>query len=171
MKLHCTELAWQAGIMDGEGCITLAKQLRKGRPSPAFRPTVTVTNTDPAICQPFVAAWGGKLYERPDKRVVKKWALSFTWYCPRSSVWSFLSYIRPYLVSKRKQADLLIDFVARCREFPRYKGSTSGSARGGSKPLGSAEIKYRERIWNEIRKLNTKGQFSRKGGIPTASIE
>ena len=61
------ELAWQAGIIDGEGTVTLAKQMRKGRPSPAYRPMVTVTNTNPALVMPFVDAWGGGMYREPGK--------------------------------------------------------------------------------------------------------
>lgn len=158
------ELAWQAGIMDGEGSITLAKQLRKGRPSPAFRPMVTVTNTDPSLVQPFIDLWGGAMYHRPDSRKKLQWADSYTWYCPRTSVEPFLKAIQPYLRSKGPQAQILICFVARCRSFPRIKGNAEAGKRGGSTPLGLEELEYREGVWNAIRKLNTKGQYSRKGG-------
>jgi hypothetical protein len=166
--MKSTDLAWQAGIIDGEGCITLTKQIRKGRPSPAFRPMITVSNTDVRICNPFVESWGGKLYKRPDSRTDKNWADSYTWYCPWSSVTTCLKAIIPYLAAKRSQAELLIEFISRNKDFPRYKGSTEGKSRGGSAPLGIEEIKYREGVWNAIRKLNTKGKFSRRGGSHTA---
>lgn len=168
--IEATELAWQAGIIDGEGTVTLSRQIRKGRPSPAFRPMVTVTNTNPDIVMPFVEMWGGAMYKRPDKRKAKKWADSWTWYCPRSSVIEFLKSIRPHLRAKHKQADYLIDFMLHCKSFPRSKGSAMGGKRGGSKPLGIEEIFYRESVWNGVRMLNAKGQFSRKGGIPNAPI-
>lgn len=161
--IEACELAWQAGIMDGEGTITISKQVRKGRPSPAYRPMVTVTNTNPEIVDPFVKTWGGAKYKRPDKRKIKKWAPSWTWYCPRSKVIEFLRAIRPFLRGKGKQADLLMKFLARCRSFPRYKGSMIGSSRGGSKPLGKAEIRFRDGVWCSVRRLNLKGQFARCG--------
>lgn len=160
--IPATEVAWQAGIVDGEGCITLAKGLRKGRPSPAFRPMITVTNTDRRIMEPFPQWWTGKLYQRPDNRTDMKWADSYTWYCPRSYVVPFLSAILPYLRAKRKQAELLIEFTERCQSFPRVKGTSPGANRGGSLPLGEEEIEYRDGIWNKVRKLNTKGKFSRE---------
>lgn len=165
--MNNTELAWQAGIIDGEGCLTLAKQIRKGRPSPAYRPMITVTNTDRRLVQPF-AMWGGNLYKRPDSRKSLNWADSWTWYCPRSAVVPFLTAILPYLHGKAAQAEKLIEFIERCRTFPRSKGNAVPNKRGGSKPLGSSEILFRDEVWNDIRRLNSKGQFSRKGGMPTA---
>ena len=163
-----SELAWQAGIIDGEGCLTLAKQLRKGRPSPAYRPMVTVSNTDRRLIAPFCDSWGGTLYKRPDSRKELRWADSWTWYCPRSAVSPFLRAILPHLRGKAEQAKVLIKFVERCKTFPRSKGNAMPKKRGGSKPLGEAEIQFRDEVWNAIRQLNAKGQFSRKGGTPTA---
>ena len=165
------ELAWQAGIIDGEGTVTLAKQMRKGRPSPAYRPMVTVTNTNPALVMPFVDAWGGGMYKRPDKRKSKKWMDSWTWYCPRSVVPEFLRAILPYLRGKRQQAICLIDFTKRCKSFPRVKGNAVLGKSGGSKPLGPEELFYRDGVWDAIRMLNGKGQFARRGGIPNALTE
>lgn len=165
------EYAWQAGIIDGEGTVTISKQIRKGRPSPAFRPMVTVTNTNPRLVRPFVEMWGGEMYSRPDAREHKNWADSWTWYCPQSSVVEFLGAILPYLRAKGPQAEKVIGFMLRCRTFPRVKGNAQPGKRGGSKPLGGEEIIYREGVWNEIRMLNLKGQFSRKGGTPNAPID
>jgi hypothetical protein len=156
------ERAWQAGIIDGEGCITISKQMREGRPSPAYRPMITVTNTDRRLIQPFSDAWGGALYHRPDSRKNLMWADSWTWYCPRTAVVPFLKSILPYLRGKHEQAKLLIDFTSRCKTFPRSKGTLIAGKRGGSRPLGIEELEYRDTIWNQVRELNTKGQFSRR---------
>ena len=149
-------------MVDGEGCLTIARQLRPGRPSPAFRVSVTVTNTDFGLLRPFKAAWGGSIYDRPDGRKEKDWASSGTWHCPDWQLKPFLEAMLPFLRGKQKQARLLLDFIAHKKSFKRYKGSTEGEARGGSAPLGLKEIAYRERVWNAVRLLNSKGRFSRK---------
>jgi hypothetical protein len=159
-----TERAWQAGIIDGEGCISISRQMRNGRPSPAFRVFITISNTDLRILAPFQIAWRGKIRDvherRGDKRGVK-WADAFEWYCPESQQRPFLLAILPYLRSKQRQAILALDFIDHKKSFKRYHGSAAGGNRGGSAPLGQAEIAYRETVWHEIRCLNTKGTFAR----------
>lgn len=165
MKITDTELAWQAGIIDGEGCLTMAKQIRRGRPSPAFRVHVTVANTDTRLLDPFVRCWGGRLYqihEQRRDRLGKKWADAFVWHCPETSLRTFLTAMLPHLRGKARQAELLLNFIEHKKSFPRYKGSQIGSGRGGSLPLGDAEIAYRESVWKQVRILNKKGVFARK---------
>lgn len=154
-----TEAAWQAGIVDGEGCLTLGRQIRKGRPSPAFRESVTVSNTDKRLLEPFHSMWGGTLYRHEEKRA--QWSTAYTWHCSVSQVKAFLLFIRPYLRGKRAQADLLLLFIYNKKSFKRRSlGQGFGSA-----PLSAAEVRFREGLWNEIRLLNSKGRFSRNQRI------
>lgn len=167
-----TDHAWQAGIVDGEGCITISRQIRKGRPSPAFRATINVSNTDRRIVDPFRAAWGGEIYQRKDQRVHKRWQDSFTWHCPDAAVVAFLAAIKPFLRGKGEQADLVLEFIAAKKIFPRtFVGCGGKNSMRGSLPLGAAEIKHRESFWNRARALNAKGQYARslRGGDSTCS--
>lgn len=155
------ELAWQAGIMDGEGTITITRQIRKDRASPSFRPFVTVTNTNIDLIAPFVQKWGGCVYRSVDLRTEKKWSDSFSWYCPHTVVPIFLTSIMPYLRGKRKQAELVLEFLRTAKKFPRYIGSFTGKKRGGSAPLGDAEIKHRAKLMRAIQALNAKSKVCR----------
>jgi hypothetical protein len=155
------ELAWQAGMVDGEGCLTISKQVRNGRPSPAFRVSITVSNTNRALLDPFKEMWGGNIYPRPERRVAKKWSDAWTWHCFDYNQKSFLETILPFLKGKRTQAKHLLDFISHKHSFRRYHGSPRGGSRGGSAPLGEKELEYRIAVWNLVRRLNRKGQYSR----------
>ena len=112
-------LAWMAGIIDGEGTLTIAKQIRRGRPSPAFRVVVNVANTDYRLLAPFKRYYGGAIYPRSERRRSKRWKPSWTWHCFDGNQRLFLEEIRPHLRGKHRQADLLIRFIDRKRSFPR----------------------------------------------------
>jgi len=157
------ELLWQAGIVDGEGSITISRQERKDRVSPSFRAFVSVTNTNPNLVAPFVQRWGGKAYKTRDAREEKKWADSYSWYCPQLKIESFLGAVRWFLRAKREQAEIVLEFYRTKKSFKRHHGSVLGRL-GGSAPLGSAEIAHRERLKRQVQLLNSKGQVARRGG-------
>ena len=157
VKMNIAEVGWQAGIIDGEGTITLSKQIRKTRPSPTYREIIQVCNTDQRIIRPFKIFWGGEIYPRPDKRKIKNWADSYTWHCPVSKAQQFLQCMLPYLKGKKEQASTLLRFIENKKSFKRKcLGQGKGSA-----PLGEEEIHFRESLWVAIRLLNKKGQYSR----------
>jgi hypothetical protein len=150
------EPAWQAGIVDGEGCPTIARQIRKGRPSPAFRASVTVSNTDRRLLEPFLKMWEGGIYNGKESR--NNWAPPYTWHCADRNVKPFLETILPYLRSKHQQAALILAFIVNKKRFKRV-----GLGQGyGSAPLSREEIEFRENLWNQVRLLNSKGRFSRR---------
>ncbi len=154
MKVTKEDAAWQAGFIDGEGCLTIAKQIRKGRPSPAYRASVTVCNTNQKLLQPFLK-WGGNIYHMREKR--NRWADAYTWHCADKSISAFLGCILPYLKGKRMQAKIILEFIENKKGFRRHSlGQGKGSA-----PLGAEEIKYREKLWLKIKSLNSKGVYAR----------
>ncbi len=155
------EKAWMAGFMDGEGCITILRQRRPSRPSPAYRSFVTVTNTMCPALEPFVRFYGGYIRNvienRTDKRKVK-WADAYTWYCPVGSVVRLLTHLRPYLLVKGGQAVAVLEFQQMKRAFERTFWPGQG---GGSAPLSAEEIAYREGLRIRVQLLNSKGQRAR----------
>ena len=157
------ELAWQAALMDGEGTITICCQIRKGRPSPAFRPHVTITNTNPDLVSPFQTMWGGNAYRSVDSRTDKQWSDSFDWYCKQTTIVEFLTALMPYLRAKRKQAELVLEFIKTRHDFPRaFVGKGGKSSLRGSAPLGKAEIAHRKKLQREIQLLNAKSRVYRQ---------
>lgn len=87
-----TELAWAAGLFEGEGTVRINK------PSPRNWGTlcVSVTNTDVQVLEWFQARWPGHMKPvrglRPDQKD------AWTWVIAARKAATFLEEIRPYIV-------------------------------------------------------------------------
>lgn len=133
-------IAYIAGIIDGEGCLALNKN-KKGEYS--WRARVQVTGAfHPGIFLMLRETWGGSIATASGKQCHKMRA-NGTPYKPkavwrlstRCSVTSFLQDILPFLIEKREQAKLLLEF---CLFMTTVKRKHRGFGKGGVKLLGSA---------------------------------
>ena len=155
-----TDKAWMAGFLDGEGYISIVKQVRKYRPSPAYRPYVMVSNTHREALTPFLEEYGGAVYKTYEKRVDKsglKWSDAYHWYCPVSSTKRLLLDTLRYFKLKRRQAELVLEFIEKRRTFARR----NRNGKFGSAPFAKEEIEFRERLVVQVKALNSKGYFAR----------
>ncbi len=117
MNLTETERAYLAGLFDGEGCVGLYKE-RQGK----CDVMVTITNTDAAIMQWLVNKTGiGTVCSKAKPR--PGWNQGWIWQIRnRIDAKIFLDAIRPYLLIKADQADLLLTLLdaeqkAQCGRF------------------------------------------------------
>ena len=152
-----------AGFVDGEGNITIVRQTRKDRPSPAYHAYVRIDNTDPKALPIFVKFYGGRINLKKEKRralLGNKWADAYTWQCPVSTTKGMLLDLLPYLRLKNRQAEIVLRFIDKKSAFARGKRK----GRRGSSPLTAKEIEFRERLRREVRLLNRKGKFARMQG-------
>lgn len=149
------EFAWQAGIVDGEGCLTIGINRRKGRPNPNWAVSISVSNTDMRILQPFQDMWEGYLVRNRESR--NNWKEAYAWNCPIRNAEKFLKSILPFLRAKQNQAEILLLYIARKKSFKRI---SLGQGKG-SLAMGKEEVEFRTDLWNKIRILNQKGKFSR----------
>lgn len=150
-----------AGLIDGEGCLSISKQNRKDRKNPTFRTSITVSNTDRRLVDIFHEYFGGVIYETKDNRISKGWANSFTWHCSIGNSAIFLKAIIPYLIAKKQQAILILEFQ---EMQSRYVRKSFGQGLG-TKGLSEQEVADRAYYHNAVRNLNLKGQFSRANNI------
>lgn len=89
-----TELAWAAGLFEGEGSVRISKPAARNWGSL----NVDVPNTDEAIVRFFADRWGGSIhYSAPSGRRRGYWR----WRCAAKQAAEFLVVIRPYIVSPR----------------------------------------------------------------------
>lgn len=139
-----TDLAYIAGIIDGEGCITVSIRspiLKYGEISQVYAPTVSVNMTDKNIIHWLQNITGeGKVYFQKSRNYRHKdlW----TWrLCTRNGT-RLLKQIKPYLKVKRLQAELFME----CAEI------RSRSGRNRYKPERQLEIV------KQIRALNKRGR-------------
>lgn len=92
------ELAYVAGLIDGEGCIHLECSRT------TYRPRVSVGMSQPALplLKELQAEWGGTLYQA--RIQTAKWAAAWTWHTGGPEAARLLRATQPYLRLKREQA-------------------------------------------------------------------
>ena len=158
------QIEWIAGFIDGEGCLTISKQVRKNRPSVAWRPSVTVANTNYESLTILKSTYGGTLRfntgKRSNLKTGVKWSDSWSWYCPQSKVVELCNDLLPYLIIKKHNAEILIEFMNHLQTTKRAKGGRKkdGTFKGSS-PLAERDLEYRESLRSKIQDLNSRKKY------------
>lgn len=105
-----TDLAYIAGIIDGEGCISIERRrYAEGKYKKIV--SLTVSNTEEWLCQWLKLSWGGRIRIRIDKR--ENHLPLYNWVVYRAKAIEVLKVILPYLKIKKPQAEIAIGFQSR----------------------------------------------------------
>ena len=151
MKLNSRDLAYIAGIVDGEGCISLnlchiyhGKRIKEGT---RITIALSVYNTYFPLLKYLKAAFGGTLYNAENPKGFSSKKALYQWRVAEQRACEILKLLLPHLKVKKKQAILALRLAARKR---RNKG----------RRLTAFEIKTRLKIVSDCHKLN------QKGGLP-----
>src|SRR3990167_855180 len=105
-------IAYAAGFFDGEGCVVIAKRIRKRQKTPEYVVVVTISQKVREPLEKLQEMFGGGIYENKSAKV---WA----WAIASNPACAFLKKIRRHLWVKRQQADLVIAFQRRFSKRPR----------------------------------------------------
>jgi hypothetical protein len=149
--VDAVELAYVAGIVDGEGCIAIRFANPTGSMrSVSYSAVVTVGNTSRALIEYLVSLYavGCVTYRAPTKTRRS----SYLWTIESRKAREVIAPLRPYLVVKRAQADVLMDFVD---NFDSFKGARLGH-KGGMR-IGAEELARRRALYEQMRALNRVG--------------
>lgn len=143
--------AYVAGIVDGEGHVGVAKTKQTGSMrSTRYAGVLIVGNTSRQLIEELVAVFGiGSISYRRGSERTKGF---FLWAIQSRNARDVLVRVRPYLVVKRAQADLVIEFVD---GFESFKGGRAGKF--GGQTVSERELARRSRIYEELRRLNRVG--------------
>lgn len=109
-----TDLAYTAGIIDGEGCIHIRKQWDK-RYKGCYKYTmmVSLASTDEWLPRWLQLAWGGSVRLNDRSKDNPKWKSAYQWQVASRIALLFLEAISPYLIIKKPQAEIAISFQKR----------------------------------------------------------
>ena len=108
MSFTIQELAYAAGIVDGEGCIGVRSIVRSPR---HVRIVVEVANTDARLVRWLEEPWPPSKKIRPMVRKTRysaKHKPLFLWMLTSRKAEAFLSDVLPYLLIKKDQAELAL---------------------------------------------------------------
>jgi len=110
-KIDNLDLAWAAGIMDGEGSITILnssiRRLKNGHPARYPQLNLWLSNYDPKMVLKFKQWFGGTYYilnRRDRRKPIHCWCAA----CKKAE--NALRLLLPYLVTKKEQAELALLF-------------------------------------------------------------
>jgi len=128
-----SELGWAAGIVDAEASVAVYSCGHHGTKHQQYALRLRVTNTDPRMLRRLVEMFGGSI--RPARNKSRgKWQ----WALHSAAAIEPLKAVLPYLVCKRDQVELALEFGA---TIDRNGGHTEETR------------KRREEIRQEIRVL------------------
>ena len=107
-----TDLAYTAGIIDGEGCIMISRvRSQRSRSGYIYGLTVAVNSTDEWLPQWLKFSFGGSITFREPHR--KNESPLWMWALRSRQASDFLKLTLPYLHLKKPQAELAIKFQTR----------------------------------------------------------
>ncbi|HZN10903.1 MAG TPA: hypothetical protein VFC61_04445 [Blastocatellia bacterium] len=145
MAVQEVDLAWLAGIIDGEGCFSIYSVTRKDASDPSPSANLTITNSNCLLlgrCREILDDLNIKyLYHDPKngcqlgRRVMRIRVKNY------SSMRRLIEMILPFLVGKADQARVMLDFV-----------SLAGQR-------GKLSLQDRAKLMDRIRELNRHGHL------------
>jgi len=135
-----TDLAYLAGIMDGEGSIFIAKQKSKLRTNPSYILRLSITSTDKPLCEWIMGKFGGHIiYDKKQSSRGTGYKACYHWRIVGNKAKAILIGIQKYLIIKKEKAELAILF----QDQKRGIGS-----RGITQEQLCSEQSFKEKISN-----------------------
>ncbi len=144
IPLSSDRIAYLAGIIDGEGCISFGGRLKKKY----VTVTLQITNTNRTLIDWLSENLGGSIYERRDIRPNRK--QSWLWSCAGRRATEIIRTVSPYLIVKKEQAEVVLS-LPRIREFKR---DSSGRL---IEMISDEERNTTMCLVSKIRELNRRG--------------
>lgn len=144
---NSTELAWAAGIVDGEGSICIIKEKRKNNYSTQYRLRLSVGMTHEDTVRKLQSIFNlGNVRCTPNHKTHPKWRPVYEWVVLSKQAQIVLNILFPFMVTKRENALVAEAFSNRTRSKPGYGNKVS-------KQL----MDEREALYKKMRSLNPKG--------------
>jgi len=117
-------LPYIAGFFDGEGCVCILKVMEKylARVRTRYILRIYISNTNLPILKNIQRLLGGYISERPNPPKNHLQVYSLTLNCNKAK--EFLEKVLPYLIVKKEQAVLAIEFQSKMKKGKRTMSSS-----------------------------------------------
>lgn len=105
--INPAKIGWAAGIIDGEGCIRIAKRKRINRPD-EYAPLITIQMVDLRTILEVrsILSFQGRIYEYQRKQANRR--LIYIIEARNEIAFRMLEVLLPYLITKKKQAAVVL---------------------------------------------------------------
>lgn len=144
MEYPKINLAYFAGLLDGEGCIRIGKFLNSSE-EVRYRGQCQIAMTHPAPIRWLAKTFGGGIYKHHPIGVSKP---CYYWQANAKDAAGLLQQALPFLKVKKEQAKLLIRFA---------ETLTGPGGQGINKPIPASLLDRRRRMAELSTRLNAKG--------------
>lgn len=146
-SINGVDLARIAAFIDGEGYVGIGKTRDNRYPSPRYILIVSVSNTDTRLMD-YLLQFSGAISHsnKPSKEDNRKQC--YQWKNEQKEAVFVLKLVLEYLLLKRKQAELGIEFYETCFDGYEHMGGI----------LSPAILNQRESYYNRLKELNKRGR-------------
>lgn len=148
---------YAAGFFDGEGCVYLHRKPRTRGPGWDVRLTAQLSGTDRRPLDEFIVRYGGAVHPAGQPKGNRR--QTYQWITASLKARAFLEAVLPYLIIKRKHAELAIAIQA---HITANKATFVKGFRGSFVP--PEEWMKREQMVAEFRKLRVRAGENRRIG-------
>lgn len=145
-----TDIAWAAGIIDGEGCILIRRtEPKRKQVNPTYTCMVTVNMCDVKTVKRLRQLLGvGVVYalsnHAPNSITGRRASPQSRWRCVCRDAEKVLKILRPYIFTKAREADIALSFLA----LPI-------ASQGGGRRVSKKLLAKRESHYWRLRKAKT----------------
>jgi hypothetical protein len=161
------EIAYLAGIIDGEGCIYIGNfSCNKKTGVPYYQTNIQVTNTDKKLIDWLFNVFGGLVNTRTKKGMPHNSRKQvYVWTASGERVTHLAEIILPYLIVKTKQCEIMIKMRATFTQSHVQKGKQ------GIIPHSAELIHLRQSLMDEIRSLHIRTHsYKNHGHLPLVAM-
>jgi hypothetical protein len=110
-----TDVAYAAGVVDGEGCIHVAKTRQRGRPNPTYRLALSITQNHLGLLERVARTLQVPRRIYPLKRTTKTNRDVYSLQISDQHAYAALQTLLPHLLRKRPEAEVGIEVYERGR--------------------------------------------------------
>ena len=150
-------LYWLGGIIDGEGSIYIGNFSSNPKTGSLYYQTnIEVTNTDKALIDWILNNFGGRSYAYSAKQTPKNSRKAvYRWLCSGDMVTHLCEIMMPYLVIKKRQAEIMLKMRATYNVIGAQKGKQ------GISVLDKSVLDLRKSLFDEIRSLHVRNHTAK----------
>jgi hypothetical protein len=144
------QLAYLAGIVDGEGCFVIGcYAFNKKTGVPHFHTTIQVTSTDRILIEWLVDNFGGKVAAYTPKQTAKNSRRTpYKWVIHADRLKHLCELMLPYLVIKKDQAELMIEMRDTFEKTRMRKGQQ------GTQPIEKEVLDLRYSLFHKLKAMH-----------------
>lgn len=145
------QLAYLAGIMDGEGCFFIGNYSRSKHGAKYYQTVLSVSSCSPELIDWLSMNFGGMNTKYTHKQTPKNSRKPvYRWIASGDRLTHLCEVMFPYLVIKRREAEILLEMRKTFEKYSPKKGQRSRMK------LLPEDLEIRQKLFDELKSIHTR---------------